>query len=320
MRVHFPRKPDPDSLADLQSALDPGIELTFGDLSDVRSDVRILIAGRPTREELDALPDLETLIIPWTGIPLETLELARGRRGLKVHNLHYNAAPTAELAVALLLAAAKRIIPFDRELRQGDWSMRYEDSGVILLDGKHALILGYGRIGQRIARALEGLGVVVSAVSRSGQGRLPRLYSQDKLQDLLPHADFLIVALPLTRETKGMVSDKELGLLPSSAVLVNIARGSIVDQKALYQALAEKRIAAAGLDVWYNYPEYEAARRNTMPGDYPFQELGNVVLSPHRAANVIESDKLRMESLAALLNQAAAGEPMDNQVDLLLGY
>jgi len=320
MRVHFRRKPDPDELAVLQSTLDPGIELTFGALSDVRSGVQILVAGRPTREELDALPDLDTLIIPWTGIPLQTLELARERRGLSVHNLHYNAAPTAELAVALLLAAAKRIIPFDRELRKGDWSMRYEDPGVILLDGKQALILGYGRIGQRIARALEGLGMVVSAVSRSGQGQHPRLYSQEKLQDLLPHADFLIVALPLTRETKGMICDKELGLLPPSAVLVNIARGSIVDQEALFQALAGNKIAAAGLDVWYNYPEDEAARSNTLPGDYPFQELGNVVLSPHRAANVIESDKLRMESLAALLNQVAAGEPMDNQVDLQLGY
>ncbi len=320
MRVHFKRKPDPDELAVLQSTLDPGIELTFGALSDVRSGVQILVAGRPAQEELDTLPDLETLIIPWTGIPLQTLELARGRRGLSVHNLHYNAAPTAELAVALLLAAAKRMIPFDRELRKGDWSMRYEDPGVILLDGKQALILGYGRIGQRIARALEGLGMMVTALSRSGEGQFSRLYSQDKLPDLLPAADFLILALPLTRETEGMISAAELDLLPSSAVLVNVARGKIVDQEALYRALAEKRIAAAGLDVWYNYPENEAARRCTFPGDFPFQQLDNLVLSPHRAANTLESENLRMQSLAALLNQAAAGDPMANRVDLQWGY
>lgn len=320
MRVHLLRKPEPKLLAVLQSSLDPQIDLTFGTLEKDCGEIRILVAGRPSRTELETLPDLEILIIPWTGIPLQTLDLAREWSGLSVHNLHYNAAPTAELAVALLLAAAKRIIPFDRELRNGDWSMRYEDPGVILLEGKQALILGYGRIGQRIARALEGLGMVVSALSRSGEGQHPRLYSQDKLQDLLPAADFLILALPLTRETEGMISAAELDLLPSSAVLVNIARGKIVDQEALYQALAEKRIAGAGLDVWYNYPENEEARSSTFPGDYPFQNLDNLVLSPHRAANVLETDILRMHSLAVLLNQAAAGEPMDNQVDLQLGY
>ena len=320
MKVHILRPPDPDEFSVLKAALDQRVILTSGPAVEKDPDVKILVAGRPTRAELDAFPNLQALIIPWTGVPLDTLELVRSRPGLALHNLHDNAASTAELALALLLAAAKKIIPCDRQLRKGDWTLRYQDPGSILLDGKRAVIVGYGSIGRRIARALEGLGLEVSAVSRTGQGLHPRLYRVEKLRDLLPEADFLVLALPLTPETKGLISAKELDLLPSSAVLVNVARGAIVEQAALYRALAEKRIAAAGLDVWYNYPSDEAARTRTFPGDYPFQELDNLVLSPHRAANVQESNALRMQALAALLNQAAAGDAIDNCVDLEQGY
>jgi phosphoglycerate dehydrogenase-like enzyme len=103
-------------------------------------------------------------------------------------------------------------------------------------------------------------------------------------------------------------------------VLVNVGRGPIVDEAALYAALRDGTLYAAGLDVWYNYPADEAARAHTPPSDYPFHELDNVVMSPHRAGSSVETEALRMVHLARLLNAAARGEPMPNRVDLEAGY
>jgi phosphoglycerate dehydrogenase-like enzyme len=117
-----------------------------------------------------------------------------------------------------------------------------------------------------------------------------------------------------------MVGEAELALLPPGAVLVNVGRGAIVREEALYHALREGRLAAAGLDVWYRYPTSEAEAVDAAPSAFPFHELDNVVMSPHRAGHVAEDDDLRMKALAELLNAAARGEPMPNRVDLEAGY
>jgi len=322
MKVHLSYPPQPDDLAYLESLLEERISLTVGEIDQADPGTTILIAGRPSREELAALPELETLIVPWIGIPPGTLDLAREFPLLSLHNLHHNAAPTAEMAVALLLAAAKQIIPHDRALREGDWTLRYQKPAkTIFLAGKRALIVGYGEIGQRVGAALEGLGVEVSFIRRSmGDQDIPGVYPVSKLDSRLPEADFLVLALPLTAETEGLIREAQLRALPSSAVLVNVSRGAIIEESALYQALSEKWIFGAGLDVWFNYPGRESERSSTPPGEYDWGSLDNLVLSPHRGGHVRETERLRISALAALLNQAARGEPLDNPVDLDLGY
>ena len=113
-------------------------------------------------------------------------------------------------------------------------------------------------------------------------------------------------------------------LLPPGAVLANIGRGPIVDQAALYAALASGHLRAAGLDVWYTYPDEKAGRpiTHTPPADFPFHELNNVVMTPHRGGALEESETetLRMQALAVLLNRAAQGSSIPNRVDLGLGY
>jgi phosphoglycerate dehydrogenase-like enzyme len=103
-------------------------------------------------------------------------------------------------------------------------------------------------------------------------------------------------------------------------VLVNIGRGSVIDEEALYMALKEHSIGAAGLDVWYNYPASDKERAGTLPAALPFWELENVVLSPHRAGLTEGIDLLRMRHLARLLNAAAKNERIPNHVDLAAGY
>jgi phosphoglycerate dehydrogenase-like enzyme len=322
LSVHLLRQPDPAALAHLRSNLDAEVHLTFGSDLPVPAEYHILVAGRPQREHLTASPNLRALIIPWAGLPEVTRELMLDFPHIAVHNLHHNAVPVAEMAITLMLAAAKFIVPMDRALRTHDWTPRYHrPSPTILLEGKTALILGYGAIGQRVAHLCRALGMKVMATRRRVVTPSPDgIYPSDALHRLLPEANVLIICLPHTPETTGLIGEEELALLPLGAVLVNVGRGPIVDEAALYYALREGTLHSAGLDVWYNYPSAEAARSRTPPSAYPFHELENVVMSPHRAGGSDESEMRRMTYLAALLNAAARGDEMPNRVDLQAGY
>jgi phosphoglycerate dehydrogenase-like enzyme len=323
LNVHYTYPLTEDVASYLRSRLLPGIRLTIGP-EPVPDDVHILVAGRTTREELTNSPLLHSLIVPWAGIPTETRDLLASFPNLALHNLHHNAQPVAELAMALLLAAAKYIVPFDRSLRGHDWSPRYQrPSPTVLLAGKTALVLGYGAIGRTVARLCLAFGMQVGATRRSPQTEAEdgvTLYPAEVLAELLPETDALIICLPHTPETDGLIGAQQLALLPQRAVLVNIGRGAIVDQQALYEALRDGSILAAGLDVWYNYPADVASRDATPAADYPFWELDNVVMSPHRAGTTHDTERLRMTHLADLLNAAARGETMPNRVDLGKGY
>jgi phosphoglycerate dehydrogenase-like enzyme len=190
-----------------------------------------------------------------------------------------------------------------------------------LLEGKTALILGYGAIGQRVAHLCRALGMKVIAIRRHITAPSSyEIYPPDAMHSLLPQVNVLIICVPQTTETTGLIGERELALLPPGAILVNVGRGPIVDEAALYHALREGTLHSAGLDVWYNYPADEAARSHTPPSAYPFHELDNVVMSPHRAGGADETDMLRMMHLAALFNAAARGDEMPNRVDLQAGY
>jgi phosphoglycerate dehydrogenase-like enzyme len=155
--------------------------------------------------------------------------------------------------------------------------------------------------------------------SHTTEGEI-ELFPLEDLNDLLNSSDVVFVCLPETADTRELIGEEELDRLPAGAVLVNIARGEIVAEKALFDALSSEKLGAAGLDVWYQYPADEEGRVNTPPSAYPFHELDNVVMSPHRAGGWVDSDQARMEHLVQLLNKAAQGEPLQNLVDLKRGY
>ncbi len=320
LKAHLLEDFDEAALQALRTSLDRSIQVTTGSI--IPPDTHILISGRPTREQLQACPELRAIIVPWAGVPESTRELLRDFPRLTLHNLHHNAAATAEMALALLLSAAKFIVPIDQRLRAHDWSPRYAASISIGLHDKTALIVGYGQIGRRVGRVCRALEMTVLATRRthSEQDDIAELHPAADLPELLPRAQALIITAPLTPETRGLIGKKELALLPQGALLVNVGRGAIVDEEALYQALKNGQLAAAGLDVWYHYPRDEAAQTHTPPSRFPFHELDNVVLSPHRGGDEVGIDELRMQHVAALLNTAARGADMPNRIDLAAGY
>lgn len=324
--VHILKSSQTNAIDLLKQKLDSNVIVSFGGMDEIPLETSILIAGEPTIDRLAALPNLRSLIVPWAGVSPETFEVMRGFPKTSIHNLHHNALPVAEYALALMLSAANAIVPVDRALRANDWRPRYTQTASTLISGKSILILGYGSIGKALSNLLIGFNMTIMATRNSidfavNEGRV-QVFPANDLHNLLPKADFLVVTLPLTPSTKGLICEKELSLLPPHAVFVNIGRGDIIDQAALYNILKARPTMAAGIDVWYNYPKNESDRSNTPPSDYPLHELENIVLSPHRAGNLNQKgiEVLRMARLADLLNQAAKGKQMSNLVDPEKGY
>lgn len=323
LAIHVQRIPGDVPLSCLEELAGIPTKLTTGNEAPPVADYHIMIGGRPSRALLEASAQLEAVIIPFAGIPAETRALLRDFPQVALHNLHHNAGPVAEMAVALLLAASKSLLVFDHALREHRWLPRSAAIEGMLLQGKTALILGYGAIGQRVARICQGMGMRVLATRRRNAPAEVdgvTIFRPEALPQLLPEAHALIVCLPLTEDTEGLIGAKELALLPSGAILVNVGRGPVVQEQALYEALHEGRLRAAGLDVWYSYPEDRNGRTPTPPANFPFHELDNVVMSPHRAGGSDDTDRLRMKHLAQMLRAAAQGETMPNRVDVSRGY
>jgi len=325
LTVYWPRDQRPDAVEVLHDKLRSDVQLVWGTDPPHRYDV--LIAGRPDREQLSGTPDLEALIIPFAGIPLSTRETLADFPNLRVHNLHHNAASTAEMAIALLMATAKRLLPFDQAFRRRNWEARFEAAPrSLIVDGKRALVLGYGAIGQRISHVLSALGLDVTAICRDPSKHTDAselgidVRAVEQLDRLWPHADVLIIALPQTPETEGLVGRSQLAQMPDHALLVNVGRAAVVDQGALYDALNKGNLGGAGIDVWYNYPSDPDERADTPPADCPFHELDNVVMSPHRAGGGDVVEERRMAQLAELLNALVRGETDTQRVDLDAGY
>lgn len=208
---------------------------------------------------------------------------------------------TAELAIALTLASGRHLDDFARNQPAGRWAPVL---GTALAD-QRVLIIGYGRIGAAIERRLQGFEVAsVTRVARRAKTGPPPVHPIDDLPRVLPEADIAILIAPHTPETEGMIGAKELALLPDHALLVNVARGKLVDTDALTAEMSTGRIRAA-LDVVDPEP---------LPSDHPLWRLPGILISPHvggaSSAFAPRADRL----IAAQLARFAAGEPLANVV------
>ena len=208
---------------------------------------------------------------------------------------------TAELAIALALASGRHLDWFARDQVPGTWNQR---PGRALAD-QRVLIVGYGRIGTAIEARLQGFEVAsVTRVSGRGRSGPPPVHPVGDLHGLLPEADVVFVVAPHTPQTEGMFGARELGLLPDGALLVNVARGKLVDTAALLAEVSAGRISAA-LDVTEPEP---------LPADHPLWHAPGVLISPHvggpSSAFAPRADRL----MAAQLARFAAGEPLANVV------
>ncbi len=321
LRVHLLEPFESDVIEALRQHLGAEVQLTCGPI--VTPDTEVLVSSAPKREHLASRARLHAVVVPITGITPSTRAIMLEHPHLTLHNSRWPATPTAEGALTLLMAATKFVLPADRAFRQHNWAMRYQPSPSILLEGKTVLILGFGAIGQTIGRMCHALGMHVLGVRRHAGGDVDfpaEVHAVSALRTLLPRASILIVTLPLTAESKGLIGAAELKLLGKPAFVVNVGRGPVMDEAALYHALKDGTLTAAGLDVWYNYPKDASEYGHTPPSRYPFHELDNVVMSQHRIDLVREHNVRLVTELAETLNLAAHGNTLRYRVDVQAGY
>ena len=287
-----------------REALD-GVVVTTGPMPE--DGVDILVGGRPDREALAQVR--RALVIPYAGLPRRTRRFLLEREPLEVYALHHNAEAVAELAVALLLAASRCLIPMDRSLRAHDWRARYAPDPSLELRGGTAVLLGFGAINRRVAPVLEALGMEAIPL-RSSSG-------EDEREAVLSRARAVICAVPSTPRTRGWLDQRRLSLLPDQTVIVNVGRADLIEEPALFRELESGRLRA-GLDVWWNYPD--APEAITPPSSHPFEALDNVVLSPHRAGHGAHVERARRDHLLRVLQALCAGRPAPGRVDVEAGY
>jgi len=296
-------------------ALAPDFEIRYcngADRSDLLaqlSEVDALLVRSATTvdaEVIGAAPRLK--VIARAGVGLDNVDVgAATAAGVMVVN-----APTstvvsaAELAVGLLLAAARAIVPANIALKRGEWQRsRYTGSEVY---DKTVGVLGLGRIGVLVAQRLAAFGMHVLAYDPYVQpGRAAQMGVRlVSLDDLLAESDFISVHLPRTPETLGLIGDAQLHKVKPSVIIVNAARGGIVDEAALYDALCEGRVAGAGLDVYTTEP----------CTDSPLFALDTVVATPHLGANTEEAQEKAGVAVARSVRLALAGELVPDAVNV----
>ena len=251
---------------------------------------------------IDACPTLK--VVSKHGVGVSNIDVAAcSTRGIPVYvTPGANAQSVAELTIALMCAAARKVAWMDREIRAGQWP-RVQDG--LQLEGRTLGIVGFGQIGQRVGRIATAIGMKVGVFDPmlpAGAALPPGTVRAATLDELLPASDVLSLHIPLTAKTRGLIDAAALARMPKDAILVNTARGEVVDEAALVDALASGRLYAAGLDTMAQEPPAAGS---------PLLSLPNVILTPHvggsTPAALAEMARLAAENVIGYLT----GTPPD---------
>jgi phosphoglycerate dehydrogenase-like enzyme len=301
-----------DHLGDPAFRRDPAAEARWRELLD-QAEVLFGIPGDSAAglAEVAGLPRLRWVhatsagageVVRAAGLPPEALERVTVTTSSGVH-----AIPLAEFAILGLLAIAKELPRFAEDQRARDWPELRRP--LRELDGQTLFLVGLGEIGRETARLAKAFGMRTVGIRRSRKpppDHVDEVHGPDRLAELAGRADAMVVSLPLTEETAGMIDRATIERLPPGCIFVNVGRGGVVDEPALVEALRERRIAGAVLDVFATEP---------LPQDSPLWDLPNVVVTPHAVAVSARENERIVELFVANLRRYLDGEPMAKVVE-----
>lgn len=288
------------------------------ELIDLAKDADIIVRGMGSsvpQKVLDAAYKVK--LIQTTGAGVEKMPFVYlKKRGIYLSNTSgANAVAVAEHAFALILVIAKKVITRHLKLKQGIWD-RIRSTQLL---GKTLGIVGLGDIGIELAKRARAFGMFVIAIKRHPSPDLAKelclkfLGGPKDLYKLLKKSDFLVLSVPSTPETDGLIGEKELRLMKSSAFIINVARGNIIQEDALYKALTEKWIAGAGIDTWWDFDPHT-------PSKLGVHKLDNVIITSHVGGSTIEFINNVIKVLAENIERISKNETPLNVVDLNYRY
>lgn len=275
-----------------------------------------MIVSPAYRADFPPSPKLEMLHAPNAG--LDSIEFDALPVGARVCNVFEHHIGIGEYVLAGML---RSVIDLDARSTKFKDGLNWEDTPRLgaptrgELAGKTLLSIGYGTIGQAVAERARPFGVRIEAVTRTPRELTPepdKMAGYDRMKEMLPDADFVMIACPLNDETEAMIDADLISAMKPTAILINVARGKIVAEKALYDALAAGRLGGAVLDTWWDYPTTE--NRTVKPSTAPFWELDNVVMTPHCSGWTDGLIERRFKVVAENARRLYAGQELINQV------
>jgi len=262
-----------------------------------------------------AARNLKLLQAPNAGVDAYSTELLSPRT--TVANAYFHGPAVAEYVVMMVLSLSRDLLNLDAQFRKGIWGGSWtqgEVPGAEVL-GKSLGLIGYGTIGREVASRAQALGLSVKVISAHPPKRKPAGLDFWKgpaaLHQLLKESDYVVLACPLNKDTRGLIGSRELGRMKRSAFLINVARGAVVQEEALYRALKERRIAGAAIDVWYRYP---TANKPCRPSRFPFHKLSNLVMTPHVSGWMLGTRQKRLQLVVENIGRLVAGRPLLNVI------
>jgi phosphoglycerate dehydrogenase-like enzyme len=282
------------------------------------ADLDVLVTMALTEEMGHACTRLKLVQVPGAG--LDQIEPSAVPSGACLANVHGHENGIAEYVIGAMLALTREFFRLDAALRNGDWQSQWA-AGIAPppvwpeLAGKTIGILGYGRIGRAVARRARAFDMNMAAVRQNVRASIEDdvafLGGPESIDEVIGRSDYVLISMPATRDTVGLIDRRRLGLMKSTALLINVARAQIIDEAALYIALAERSIAGAALDVWYRYPRLPGT---TPPAACPFHELPNVLMTPHVSGWTDGMLDARTKLIAENIRRVAVGETPLNLV------
>jgi len=283
-------------------------------LKNIVSEVDVIIGWRPSKRLLESAKNLKVFINPGAGIKhiLELFIELNKTRKLTLINGHGNSYFVAQHVVALLLTLTNKIIQHHGWMRQGKWRTGDRDAASIPLRFREVGLLGYGAINKKVHQFLAGFEVKFHILRKNWNKQdelLPtgaKKYGFTELDNFLKEIDVFIVAVPHTSLTSKLITEGKLKLLGSKGLVINVARGDIIVQEDLYNALKNETILGAAIDVWYNYHPKPDKEDFKYPYEFPFHTLDNIVLSPHRGYSPF-SDLLRWDEVIENISRMSQG-------------
>jgi phosphoglycerate dehydrogenase-like enzyme len=284
------------------------------DLAPLLPGADVLVSGRFSAAIAARADALKLIQAPGAGV--NGIDFAAVPAGVTVCNVYGHERGIAEYVFMTMAALNRDLFGLDRRLRAADWRDRLGPP-LRELRGRTVAVIGLGRIGAEVARWARFFEMRVVAVTRTpNQDRvrelgITRLDGMAALPQVLSEADFVVVAVPLDARTRGLIGRDQLCTMKRSAYLINVARGDVVEETALYEALQDGTIAGAAIDVWYRYPDGDEP---CPPSRYPFHELPNVIMTPHIAGATDATFTYRWQVINENLRRLSAGEPLLNVV------
>ena len=264
--------------------------------------------------DVAAASRLKLLQLPGAGT--DAIDFAKVPASLSVCNCFEHEIGIAEYVLGAMLEWTIDIHAMDRRLRRADWTGSYLCGPVHgELFGKTLGIVGFGRIGREVARRARAFGMRALACTRtpSSDALAERIDRMEGLHPMLEESDFVVITAPLTERTRGLFDAAAFAAMRAHALLINVSRGALIDETALYKTLDERRIGGAVLDVWYRYPEQGQAQ-GVRPCTLPFEKLDNILMTPHASAWTDGLLPRRNRAVATNLNRLGRGEPLINVV------